>query len=38
MKNITKEWDHKKLSGGSEKEPHETSREENEWKLKPIII
>ena len=34
MKNITKESDHKKLSGQFEKEPHEASREEKEQKLK----
>lgn len=34
IKNITKEWDHKKQPGRFEKEPHETPRKEKEWKLK----
>lgn len=34
IKNITKEQEHKKLSGRFEKELHETSRNETEWKLK----
>lgn len=34
IKNIIKEWAHKKLSDRFEKQPHETSRKEKEWKLK----
>lgn len=34
IKNITKEQEHKKLSGRFENELQETSRNETEWKLK----